>query len=133
LKYLYLIIAIKYMSLIYPRSPEECLNYWESGANKWRDEVRSANNFGVKKEYNIGDKVDTISFYFPTSEVHTKNTVVVEGGLIESILRFKSGGLSYGVALSDGSKKITSSSHLRLVEVPRAHTPDWDLPCSGWC
>ena len=121
------------MSLIYPRSPEECPNYWENGANKWRDEVRSANNFGVKKEYNIGDKVDIISFYFPNSEVHTKNTVVIGSGQIESILRFNSGRLSYGVALSDGSSKITSSSHLRLVEVPRAHTPDWGLPCSGWC
>ncbi len=100
------------MSIIYPRPPEDCPCYYEGG-NKWHDEVRLANNFGVKKEYWFGDKVDTISFYFPNSDVHQKNEVVIESGTIESMFKFDSGSMSYTVEFADGSSKITSFHHLR--------------------
>ena len=101
------------MSIIYPKSPEECPNYFDNGATKWRDEVRHANKFGIKKTYNIGDTVETMSFYFPNSEVHTQNEVIIEKGKIESIYEFKSGGFSYTVLYPNGCGKITSISHLR--------------------
>ncbi len=100
------------MSVVYPRPPEECPCYYEGG-NKWHDEVRLANNFGVKKAYNIGDKVQTISFYFPNSDVHQKNEVVIESGTIETMFKFQSGIMSYTVVFANGSSKITSFSHLR--------------------
>ena len=102
------------MSIIYPRPPEECPVYYETNDQTWFDEVRLANNFGVKKEYNVGDEVETISFYFPKSEAHQKNEVVIESGTIESIFKFESGNLSYDVALANGSTKITSFHRLRL-------------------
>ena len=75
--------------------------------------VRLANNFDVKKEYWPGDKVDTISFYFPNSDVHQKNEVVIESGTIESMFKFDSGSMSYDVEFADVSSKITSFHHLR--------------------
>lgn len=50
------------MEIIYPRPPSECPDYLHLGGNEWRDEVRIANGFGMRPEYNLDDEVETISF-----------------------------------------------------------------------
>lgn len=101
------------MSIVYPRPPKDCPPYFDVGDGKWQDEVRQANNFGIKHKYSIGDEVETISFYFPNSQAVRRNEVVIEKGKIDSIYKFESGRCSYTVVFPDGCGKITSYSHLR--------------------
>ena len=77
------------MEVVYPRPQSECPNYFEVGGKKWQEEVRIANHFGDKTEYNIGDNVETITFYFPDSLTHRQNHVIIERGIIESTFVWK--------------------------------------------
>ena len=99
------------MSVIYPKSPEECPSYLYSGGVEWRDEVRIANNFGKHSEYNIGDEVETISFYFADSQSHKQNQVVIEKGILEDIKIFETH-TSYHVKCPTCTK-ITSLDNMR--------------------
>ena len=102
------------MQVIYPRPPSECPDYLHLGGDEWRDEVRVANEFGKKFEYNVGDTVDTITFYFPDSQTHRKNHVIIEKSTIVNINIVGSTN-SYHVQLKNGCEKITTSDYLRPV------------------
>lgn len=119
------------MSMIYPHSPKVFPNYFESGSDKWKDEVRRINKFGLKQDYNIGDEVEAISFYFLNSQSHRQNEVLIEKGKIDSKYIYKDGGLSYIVVFPRGNGKITSYTHLRRP-IEEVSEIDWEAPCSGW-
>ena len=38
------------MAIVYPRPIESCPSYFECGGDKWRNDVRTANNFGNKSK-----------------------------------------------------------------------------------
>ena len=102
------------MEVVYPRPQSECPNYFEVGGNKWQDEVRIANKFGDKSEYNIGDTVETIAFYFPDSLTHRQNQVIIEKGIVESTFVWKDC-ISYTIRFSNGCSKLTSIYYIRAV------------------
>ena len=102
------------MQIVYPRPQSDCPNYFEIGGNKWRNEVRIANKFGAKSNYNIGDTVDTIAFYFPDSLIHKQNQVIIERGIIESTFIWKEY-ISYTIRFSNGCSKLTSTSYIRAI------------------
>ena len=77
------------MSVIYPRPIESCPTYLNCGGIEQINEVCIANNFGKQSEYNIGDKVETISFYFADSQSHKQNHVRIEQGILEDIKIFE--------------------------------------------
>ena len=100
------------MEIVYPRPKTKCPDYLHIGGDKWRYEVRIANEFGTKSEYNMNDTVSVISFYFPDSQSHRQNEVVIRDGTITNISNF---GIekSYTVTFSDGCGIITTSHYLK--------------------
>ena len=123
------------MTIIYPRPPEECPSYLQCGSNEWRNEVRIANNFGKQSKYNVGDNVETISFYFANSESHKQNQVIIEKGVLEYIKIYNTDtytDTSYHVKCNNCTK-ITSLECIRptipLVAIPPRHltNPSVDL------
>ncbi len=99
------------MSVIYPTPIEKCPSYFNCGGDEWRNEVRIANNFGKQSEYNIGDEVETISFYFANSESHKKNQVLIEKGILDDIKKFPTH-ISYYVKCQNCTK-ITTPTYIR--------------------
>jgi len=113
------------MNIIYPRPPEECTSYLQCGSNEWRNEVRIANNFGKQLVYNVGDKVETISFKFANSQSHKQNQVIIEKGVLEYIKIYNTHA-SYHVKCNNCTK-ITSLECIRpaipLAAIPLAAIP----------
>ena len=72
-------------SIIYPTPPSNCPTYLESGPSIWADCVRQANGFGKHDDYNIGQIVEYISFWFPDSTSYRQNHVSIEKAKILSI------------------------------------------------
>jgi len=99
------------MAVIYPRSQDECPSYLDCGGIEWRDDVCNANNFGKQSEYNIGDVVENISFYFANSQSHKQNQVIIEKGILEDIKVFKTH-TSHHVKCTSCTK-ITTPKHMR--------------------
>ena len=102
------------MDIIYPRLPEECPDYLHVGGYAWREEVRKANSFGNKLEYNVEDIVETIAFYFADSQSHKQNIVRIESGLVKSLNDYN-GYRSYTIIYSNGCGRVTTSNYLRLA------------------
>ena len=102
------------MAIIYQRSPADCPSYLKCGSNEWRDEVRMLNNFGKKMEYNVGETVENISFYFADSRSSKQNQVVVEKGTIIDKKKFAdSHSFSYYINCTH-CIKITNANYMRL-------------------
>ena len=99
------------MEIVYPISPEKCPSYLQCGGNDWRDQVRIANNFGNQSSYKIGDKVETISFYFADSQSNQQNQVIIEKGVLENIIVFSTH-TSYHVKC-EYCTKITTPAYIR--------------------
>ena len=98
-------------TIIYPRQPNHCPTYLRCGGDEWRNDVRIANHFGTQFDYNIGDEVETISFYFADSESYKQNQVLIERGILEDIKKFKTH-TSHHVKCRS-CIKITTPTHMR--------------------
>ena len=72
-------------NIIYPNPPSECPRYWDFNSKEWEDKLKLANEFGIKEEYNINDIVEYISFWFPTSQVHRRNHIIIQKAKILDI------------------------------------------------
>ena len=103
------------MSIIYPKTIEECPSYLKCGGDEWRNEVRIANNFGSHNEYNIGDIVETISFYYADSESQKQNQVRIDKGILEKICKFDTH-TSYHVVCNNCCK-ITPIEYIRPFNI----------------
>jgi hypothetical protein len=104
------------MTIIYKRFPDACPSYLECAYNDWHDEVRQLNNFGKKTEYNVGETVENISFYFADSRSSKKNQVIVEKGIIIDKKKFAdSHSFSYYIDCQQ-CIKITNLDYMRPCE-----------------
>ena len=109
--YYLLLLIIKMQDIIYPSPPSECPRYLDSNPIEWENKLKIANGFGVKEEYDINDVVEYISFWYPSSQIHQRNHVIIQKVQILEINLY-SNNKYYGLKYLDNSG-FNSGAHMR--------------------
>lgn len=72
-------------NIIYPTPPNKCPRYLDNNFQEWEDKLKMANRFGIKEEYDINEIVEYISFWYPISEIHQRNHIIIKKAQILDI------------------------------------------------